>query len=684
MAGIKRPRELEDIGDRVHKMPPFATTGADLNDDPTRQSQGETDSAAADQIQPSASSKLRPPSSRSTRAPLSTNTLNSNVTTRKKRSTSVPPKEIRPPPSGIVKGQRTVDADALNKSGKRVPKSTEDDPRWQRFEAQRNAGSGVHGSNRGRIGAEMQEERAKVNSLQTAQLNLETELRETKSQELLHRRGLLAATNELAELKKIHDRKVRELENEKRQMERELRDAKEDFRLVQNDLLMEREAASALKATLAQQSSIQLTLQAQLDASQRLASSLQQEVERRLGGASELQLQLEMLQKRNQFLEEEAHINEQIRRKLHNQIQELKGNIRVFVRVRPVVKGEKDEDSGQAPIEYPDERDHQQIVLKSFSESAMGNQRTEVTSFAFDRVFEPHTTQIEVFDEVSQLVQSVIDGYNVTIFAYGQTGSGKSFTMEGGLTEATEGMIPRAVRQLFQTGNGMKSKGWEYTMDGQFLEIYNETINDLLGNGEFDTRKHDIKHDKSGRTTVSDTVTLPLRGPEQVATLLARAQSRRSVAATLMNQRSSRSHSVFTLRVSGSNTVTGETCEGCLNLVDLAGSERLSSSGAANDKDRLKETQAINKSLSALGDVIAALGVAGESASKAIHIPYRNSKLTYLLQNSLGGNSKTLMILNLSPMAAHLSESLCSLRFATKVNNTTIGKPTAKKLAAAV
>ncbi|KAG8863229.1 kinesin-like nuclear fusion protein [Serendipita sp. 405] len=151
-----------------------------------------------------------------------------------------------------------------------------------------------------------------------------------------------------------------------------------------------------------------------------------------------------------------------------------------------------------------------------------------------------------------------------------------------------------------------------------------------------------------------------------------------------MNQRSSRSHSVFTLRVSGSNTVTGETCEGCLNLVDLAGSERLSSSGAANDKDRLKETQAINKSLSALGDVIAALGVAGESASKAIHIPYRNSKLTYLLQNSLGGNSKTLMILNLSPMAAHLSESLCSLRFATKVNNTTIGKATAKKLAAAV
>jgi len=153
------------------------------------------------------------------------------------------------------------------------------------------------------------------------------------------------------------------------------------------------------------------------------------------------------------------------------------------------------------------------------------------------------------------------------------------------------------------------------------------------------------------------------------------AQSRRTVASTLMNERSSRSHSVFTLRISGSNVHSGESCEGSLNLVDLAGSERLNSSGAGNDKDRLKETQNINRSLSALADVIAALGEKGEKADK--HIPYRNSKLTYLLQNSLSGNSKTLMVLNLSPLGTHLGESLCSLRFATKVNNTTIG--TAKR-----
>lgn len=173
---------------------------------------------------------------------------------------------------------------------------------------------------------------------------------------------------------------------------------------------------------------------------------------------------------------------------------------------------------------------------------------------------------------------------------------------------------------------------------------YNETINDLLGKGEFDKKKHEIKHDKSGRTSVTDVNVIPLTSPTQVRSLLALAQSRRTVASTLMNERSSRSHSVFTLRIVGANGATGETCEGSLNLVDLAGSERLDKSGAGSDKDRLRETQSINKSLSALGDVVAALGEKGDGKSEK-HIPYRNSKLTFLLQNSLSGNSKTLVSL---------------------------------------
>ena len=169
-----------------------------------------------------------------------------------------------------------------------------------------------------------------------------------------------------------------------------------------------------------------------------------------------------------------------------------------------------------------------------------------------------------------------------------------------------------------------------------FYPQYNETINDLLGKGEFDKKKHEIKHDsKTGTTRVTDIEVVPLSSPSQVRSLLAIAQSRRSVAATLMNERSSRSHSVFTLRISGVNVGiegcagTGERCEGSLNLVDLAGSERLNVSFANGaDKERVRETQNINKSLSALGDVIAALGEKGEKGDK--HIPYRNSKVRRL------------------------------------------------------
>ncbi|KAG5440606.1 hypothetical protein PCK2_000316 [Pneumocystis canis] len=234
-----------------------------------------------------------------------------------------------------------------------------------------------------------------------------------------------------------------------------------------------------------------------------------------------------------------------------------------------------------------------------------------------------------------------------------------------------DGMIPRAVHQIYDTAHALFEKGWCYSMEGQFLEIYNEHINDLLGNpDEFDKKKHEIRHDpKECKTTVTDLTTVILDTPSKVSTLLKKASSNRSVAATQVNERSSRSHSVFILTLRGTNTITGEMSEGTLNLIDLAGSERLSQSQSVGD--RLKETQAINKSLSCLGDVIYALG------NPKGHIPYRNSKLTYLLQYSLGGNSKTLMLVTLSPLQQHLSESLCSLRFATKVNHTVIG--TAKK-----
>ncbi|KAF9529633.1 P-loop containing nucleoside triphosphate hydrolase protein [Crepidotus variabilis] len=523
----------------------------------------------------------------------------------------------------------------------------------------------------------MDAERNKVAELQANHLAISRELATAKSQELNQRRELIHASDEIDGLKKKHQREVMDLEMDVKKRDRELREVAEDLRMCRTDLERERETVSSLKNTLSHQSTSHLTMTTQNHALEAQNSALQSQIDTYAQTVSDLSLKLESTQKQVDELKKEAMESELTRRKLHNMVQELKGNIRVFCRVRPVLE------DLSAGFSFPDPRDHKEIVVHSSSSSATGQERKETYNFGFDRVFEPQSTQAEVFEEISQLAQSCIDGYNVCIFAYGQTGSGKSFTMEGGPTESSAGMIPRAVEQVFRGADHMKSKGWEYKMEGQFLEIYNETINDLLGKGEFDKKKHEIKHDpKGGSTRVTDVEIVSLSSASQVRSLLAIAQSRRSVAATLMNERSSRSHSVFTLRISGVNVGlegcagTGEKCEGSLNLVDLAGSERLNVSFANGaDKERVRETQNINRSLSALGDVIAALGEKGEKSDK--HIPYRNSKLTYLLQNSLSGNSKTLMVLNLSPLAAHLQESLTSLRFATKVNNTTIG--TAKK-----
>ena len=160
-------------------------------------------------------------------------------------------------------------------------------------------------------------------------------------------------------------------------------------------------------------------------------------------------------------------------------------------------------------------------------------------------------------------------------------------------------------------------------MEGSFVEVYNEEIHDLLGNPrEFDKAKHEIRHDdKKKQTTVTNLKSVELDSPDAVESILKRADTNRSVAATKSNERSSRSHSVFILKLLGRNSTTGETSEGTLNLVDLAGSERLKQSGA--EGDRMKETQNINKSLSCLGDVIGALGQGKEGG----HIPYRNSKV---------------------------------------------------------
>jgi kinesin family protein C1 len=287
------------------------------------------------------------------------------------------------------------------------------------------------------------------------------------------------------------------------------------------------------------------------------------------------------------------------------------------------LNGESQDESGLTKIQFPSEK-KDTIELYQSVETASGNLQSKTYPFSFDKVFQPNVPQAEVFEEISQLVQSALDGYNICIFAYGQTGSGKTYTMEGpdklhGPDDVHTGMIPRAVKQIYSAAEKLKEKGWAYSMEAQFLEIYNETLRDLLSKDN-ETKKHEIRHDNAkARTTVTDATNIVVDTPEAVFELLDRASKNRAVAATNCNERSSRSHSVFTLRLTGTNTVTDETCYGVLNLIDLAGSERLSSSGSTGE--RLKETQAINKSLSCLGDVIYSL------ANKDAHIPYRNSKV---------------------------------------------------------
>lgn len=380
-------------------------------------------------------------------------------------------------------------------------------------------------------------------------------------------------------------------------------------------------------------------------------------------------------------LEGQAREDAAMRRKLHNAIQELKGNIRVFCRVRPLLEKELASSStlaAQHMFEYNEKG--QGLVAKP----QQGEGKSVVMSypFKFDRVFRPQCDQATVFEEISQLVQSALDGYRVCIFAYGQTGSGKTHTMLGrrGDGGVELGMIPRSVRQVFETAKQLEKDQWSFRLKASFLEIYNEQVRDLLvdnGSPVEARAKNDMQtykivfNSETKLSSVADLTVEDVESEEQVQRLVNKSMKNRATAATKANERSSRSHSVFRLYIEGKNAATGQKLNGLLNLVDLAGSERLSQSKA--EGDRLRETRNINKSLSALGDVIAAL------ANREKHIPFRNSKLTHLLQDSLGGDCKTLMFVNVSHALESFNESLCSLRFASKVNSCHVG--TAKRSA---
>jgi len=309
-----------------------------------------------------------------------------------------------------------------------------------------------------------------------------------------------------------------------------------------------------------------------------------------------------------------------------------------------------------------------------------GNIGTHSKVFEFECVFSERATQQEVFEKGTRdLITSALDGYNVSILAYGQTGSGKTYTMNG--KEGTSwkhqetGLYFRALKEMFRLKTERKQDiSYEFTVS--VLEIYNENIRDLLGpkipypeEADLGLRKRPsylkIRY-IDGDMFIEDLTAIRAETFEDVVILMERGQSNRSVGVTNMNQYSSRSHSIVRITIRGENRVTHTETVAILNFIDLAGSERIHKSGSQGEQ--MRETSSINRSLSALGNVIEAI------KRKQSHVPYRDSKLTYLLQESLGGKSKVAMFINLSPTSATVEESLCSLNFGKRARATELGR----------
>ncbi|XP_049440339.1 kinesin-like protein KIFC3 [Epinephelus fuscoguttatus] len=346
-----------------------------------------------------------------------------------------------------------------------------------------------------------------------------------------------------------------------------------------------------------------------------------------------------------------------LRRKYHEQLVELKGNIRVLCRVKPVLKEDQREE-GQSVVVTTDPNNESSLNVLNKGKGRI---------FELDKVFHPQATQEEVFQEIEPLVTSCIDGYHVCIFAYGQTGSGKTYTMEGSVENP--GINQRALKHLFSEIEERKDM-WSYTVTVSSVEIYNEVLRDLLSK---DGEKLDIKinPDGTGQLHVPGLRVIEVKSFQHIKKILATARRNRITFGTQMNQHSSRSHALLCITVQGTDLATGSKTTGKLNLVDLAGSERVWKSGA--EGERLKEAQNINRSLLSLGDVIQAL------RARQTHIPFRNSRLTYLLQDSLGKGSKTVMVVQVSALESNVGETLCSLKFAQRVCKVELG-PAARKI----
>ncbi|XP_061391666.1 kinesin-like protein KIF3A [Musca vetustissima] len=334
-------------------------------------------------------------------------------------------------------------------------------------------------------------------------------------------------------------------------------------------------------------------------------------------------------------------------------------NVRVVVRARPMDKNELT--AGALGVIKVDKLKRAITVVKP---NATVNEPPK--TYYFDNVFDGDSSQLDLYvDTARPIVEKVLEGYNGTILAYGQTGTGKTYTMSGNPeSPQTKGIIPNAFAHIF--GHIAKAKeNQKFLVRVSYMEIYNEEVRDLLGKDV--TKSLEVKERPDIGVFVKDLSGYVVHNADDLENIMKLGNKNRVVGATKMNQESSRSHAIFSITIERSELGEGgqqHVRMGKLQLVDLAGSERQSKTQASGQ--RLKEATKINLSLSVLGNVISAL-VDGKSS----HIPYRNSKLTRLLQDSLGGNSKTVMCATISPADTNYMETISTLRYASRTKNIT-------------
>lgn len=343
-------------------------------------------------------------------------------------------------------------------------------------------------------------------------------------------------------------------------------------------------------------------------------------------------------------LETEARISPVIneKKRLFNDLLTSKGNIRVFCRTRPLF-----EDEGPSVVDFPD--DH--TIRVNTGDESLANSKKD---FEFDKVYGPHVGQAELFSDVQPLVQSALDGYNVSIFAYGQTHSGKTHTMEG--SSYDRGLYARCFEELFDLANLDTTSTSQYKFCVTVCELYNEQTRDLLLESGKNMPTLSFGADECFVELVQEKVNNPL----EFTTVLKTAFRNRGNDLLKINV----SHLIVTIHIFYNNSITGENSYSKLYLVDLAGSE-----GSITEDDsgeRVTDLLHVMKSLSALGDVLSSL------TSKKDIIPYENSMLTKLLADSLGGSSKTLTIVNVCPSVSNLSETLMSLNFSARARNSVL------------